>query len=153
MIEFAQSQHDAIDNAFADKLAAINKAAFQPSQLQISILQSFGKGSHRLSFFTGTDKGNMRLSLQDADEALNELAANGYLSVISERRIYTLTFKGNEFATYGKKPVVTPSITFGPHSRCEPLVGSWMPIRDGGNDNMLIKSLNPCAPQVERVGA
>ena len=29
-IEFAQSSHDAIDNAFAGKLAAINKAVKQP---------------------------------------------------------------------------------------------------------------------------
>ena len=72
MIEFAQSQHDAIDNAFADKLAAINGAK-------------------------------------------------------------------------------TPPITFGPHSPTEPLVSSLMQIRDGANDNMLIKSL-PMGAEIQRVG-
>ena len=73
MIEFAQSQHDAIDNAFAEKLAAING-------------------------------------------------------------------------------IKTPPITFGAHSPREPVVGSWMQIRAGANDNMLIKSL-PMRSQIQRVVA
>ena len=147
------SRHDAISNAFDERLAAINKAAaFEPSQLQISILQSFGKGSHRLSFFTGTNKGNMALSQEDADEALNALIDNGYLNLMSGR-IYTLTFKGSEFARDGKKPIATPPRTYGNSTPTKELYSTpKLNLRDGWDEHLQHKS-RPMCSQLNRTVA
>ena len=155
-LEFAQSQHAVIESRFNERLAAANAAkavVFEPSQLQISILQSFGKGSHRLSYFIGTNKGNMGLDKDVATIALDELVTNKFLTVLSGL-IYCLTFKATDFLSDGKNPLATPPRTFtnATHTR-ESYSLPKLNLREGWDGHFRHKSVNPCAPQVERVGA
>ena len=151
-MEFAQSSHEAIDNAFGARLAALNQAAaFEPSQLQTSMLESFGKGSHRLSYFIGHNKGNMRLDKDVAVVALDELIAHKFLTVLSGP-IYYLTFKATAFLSEGKNPLVTPPRTFTNSTTAQAYVPPKLNLRDGWDDHFRHKSVNPCAPQLSRVG-
>ena len=156
-----KTQRTVIEARFIERLADANTAhaastaiaaAFQPSGVQASIIQSFSKGSHRMSFFTGTNKGNMALPIDVADEALNSLVENGYLTVLSGR-VYLLTFKGGEFARGGPKPVTTPPRTFNNATTAQVYVSPKLNLRDGWDDHFRHKSMNPCAPQLQRVVA
>lgn len=152
-LEFAQASHDLLESVLIEKLAAINAASFQPSELQTRMLKSFGKGSHRLSYFIGYNKGNMRLDKDVAVLALEELIAHKFLTVLSGP-IYYLTFKATAFLSDGKNPLATPPRTLTNSTPTKELYSlPKLNLRDGWDDHFRHKSMNPCAPQVERVGA
>ena len=150
---FAQASHDLLESVLIEKLAAINAASFEPSELQMRILQSFGKGSHRLSYFIGHNKGNMRLDKDVATLALDELVKNKFLTVLSGP-IYYLTYKATDFLSDGKNPLATPPRTLTNSTPTKELYSlPTLNLRDGWDEHFRHKSMNPCAQQVERVGA
>ena len=151
-LEFAQASHDLLESVLIDKLAAINAASFQPSELQTRMLESFGKGSHRLSYFIGHNKGNMRLDKDVATLALDELVKNRFLTVLSGP-IYFPTFKTTDLFSDGKNPLAAPPRTLTNATSKSNYIPSKLNLRDGWDDHFKHKSMNPCAAQIQRVGA
>ena len=155
-LEFAQSRHDAIDNAFVAKLDAINKAAFEPSALQQKVMSKFLDGAHRITFLTSSQADRMNLRPSQAAITLDELVDMGYMSFYPAQQKYALVKKGRDFMDLLNAPVITgiktPPRTYLNSTMPERLIGVRMPVRDGGDDNLLIKSL-PMRAQISRVGA
>ena len=150
---FAQTSHDLLESVLIEKLAAINAASFEPSELQTRMLQSFGKGSHRLSYFIGHHKGNMRLDKDVATLALDELVKNKFLTVLSGP-IYFPTFKTTDLFSESKNPLATPPRTLTNSTPTKELYSlPKLNLRDGWDEHFRHKSINACAPKLQRVVA
>ena len=150
-LQFAQASHDLLESVLIEKLAVINAASFQPSELQTRMLKSFGKGSHRLSYFIGHSKGNMRLDKDVATIALDELVKNKFLTVLSGP-IYFPTFKTTDLFSEGKNPLATPPRTLTNATSQTNYIHSKLNLRDGWDAHLQHKSQNPCGAQLQRVG-
>ena len=151
--EFEQASYDLLESILIKKLAAINAASFEPSELQMRMLKSFGKGSHRLSYFIGHHKGNMRLDKDVATLALDELVKNKFLTVLSGP-IYFPTFKTTDLFSESKNPLATPPRTLTNSTPTKELYSlPKLNLRDGWDEHIRHKSINACALQLQRVVA
>ena len=156
-LEFAQTNHDAISAAFADKLEAINTAAaFVPSPLQVRVMKEFVGGHHRLTYLTSYKEGRMSLRNSVAAAVLDTLVDMGYMGFYPSAQKYALVKKGRDYLDGFDLPPVTgiktPPRTYG---NATPTDQSYsvpkLNLRDGWDEHFRRQSL-PMRSQIQRVG-
>lgn len=150
--------HETISADLADKLQAVNQAAFTPSSLHQRVMSQFRDGHHRLTYLISSQEGRLDLCPAVAASVVHELVDVGFMGFSKAANKYSLSQKGRAYMVVLNAPpvvgVITPNRTYTNATvHGQNLVLKPIQVRAGAYDHKDKKSLDACAPQIKRVTA